>query len=121
VTSLLKFAMARETTAALINCGRAPTMVTIFMSYETTTNPSGPFSYFFFTGRAFKIIRQAFTACVGPADLFGGVADNQRKVGYIFVHHCAGANKAVTPKYGAQTMVALAPMVAPLLTNVGRT
>jgi hypothetical protein len=31
VTSLLKFAMARETTAALTNCGRAPTMVTIFM------------------------------------------------------------------------------------------
>jgi len=31
VTSLLDSAMARETTAALINCGRAPMMVAIFM------------------------------------------------------------------------------------------
>ena len=31
VASLLDSDMARETAAALINCGRAPTMVAIFM------------------------------------------------------------------------------------------
>ena len=99
MTSLLKFAMARETTAALINCGRAPTMVTIFMIYEpTTTNPLLPFSYFFSQARHSRSSDKRSPHSQAQPICLAGLPTTSAIVGNIFIHHRAGADEAVTPK-----------------------
>jgi hypothetical protein len=42
------------------------------------------------TNQTFQVIRQTFAAFAGPADLPGGVADNQSVIGNVFVDQRAG-------------------------------
>ncbi len=48
------------------------------------------------TSQAFQIIRQAFAAFAGPADLPRGVSNNQGVVGNIFVDHRSSAYETIS-------------------------
>jgi hypothetical protein len=52
-------------------------------------------------GKTFQNVSQPSSAFTGPADLLGGVADNQGEFRDVLIHYRSGTNKTVSPKGGS--------------------
>ena len=63
--------------------------------------------------------RQPFAGMADPADPARRIPGDQREGGHVARHHRPGRDEAVSPDRAPQTIVALAPMVAPRRTRVG--
>ena len=125
-------AMARLTTAALTNCGRAPTTVRTVRRRLTGCDAS-QVEHAIPRARKqsrtprtsdaarLRVRRQLDAARAHPAGDAARVADDQRVVGHVAGDDGAGADERVpADRVTAQTMVQFAPSVAPRLTSVRR-